>query len=350
MQTRPINFQNIDDIVTNLKKGNYKYYQFYNLEIEADEYNFIQYMLKYNDSKKAKVLNKTYYDIETYVNEKGEFTDPIEVDRPVNSIALYNNIKNTVYVISFVTDCNITDADIIEKGVRELYDTKVKENQTYEVKDIILDIRIVEDEKKLITTFWSLMKEQNTLILAGYNSSIFDDIFMFNRTIKLFGLEQAKNIISEFGQIDQYNTQFEIPDYLLVDILKLYKPVGQGGGGLGKSLPDFKLNTVAKKVLGITKLDLDKGFREAYLTDIIGYLTYNMFDTILTYKIDMTLQFMELMFDLSKYNNTTMGTTIAGRSVLYQYRDDLIYTKQKKIIRSKKFAREVLYESKIVTT
>jgi len=348
--TNLINYTNIEEVVSNLKKGNLKFYQFYNLEIESDEYNFIQYMLNNNDSTKAKVLNKTYYDIETFVNEKGEFTDPIEVDRPVNSIALYNNIKNTVYVISYVTECNITDPEVIEKGIRELYNEKVLENKTYEVKDIILDIRIVEDEKKLITTFWNLMKEQNTLMLIGYNSSTFDDVFMFNRTIKLFGLDYSKSLISEFDQINQYNTQFEIPDYLLVDILKLYKPVGQGGGGLGKSLPDFKLNTVAKKVLGITKLDLDKGFREAYLTDIIGYLTYNMFDTILTYKIDITLQFMELLFDLSKYNNTTMGATIAGRSILYQYRDDLIYTKQKKIIRSKKFSREVLYEAKIITT
>jgi len=124
----PINVDNIQEIVKHLKDNNYKFYQFYNIEIEADEYSFIQYMLKYKDSPRSKVLNKTYYDIETFVNEDGDFTDPEKVDRPVNSIALYNNISNTAYVIAYVTECNIT----------------------YNIPDITLDIRILSDEKELI--------------------------------------------------------------------------------------------------------------------------------------------------------------------------------------------------------
>ncbi len=343
----PINLENIQDITTNLKKNHYKFHQFYNLEIEADEYNYIDFMLKYKDNTKAKVLNKTYYDIETYVNENGDFTDPTKADRPVNSIALYNNVKNTAYLIAFVTDCNITDPVEIETGIRKMFDDKVLENETYNIPDITLDIRIVPNEEALIKLFFKLVQEQNTLALIGFNSNTFDDPYMFNRARVLFGEEATKNIVSEFGMVDQYGQQFEIPDYLLVDLLKLYKPVGSGGGGLGKSLPDFKLNTVAKKELGITKLDLPGGFRWNYLNDIIGYLTYNIFDTLLTFKLDQKLMFMELMFDLSKYNNATMGATINGRSLIYLYRNDLMYSSQNKLIRAKKFSREVLYEPHI---
>lgn len=345
---QPINMDNIQEITNNLKKNNYKFHQFYNLEIEADEYSFIDYMLKYKDSTRAKVLNKTYYDIETYVNEDGDFTDPEKVDRPINSIAVYNNVSNTAYVLAYVTDCDITDPVEIESGIRSLFDEKVAENETYDVKDIILDIRILPDEKTLIKEFFDIVRSQNTLALIGFNSSIFDDPYIFNRAEKLFGRDEMLNIVSEFGILDKYgNSSFELPDFLLVDLLKLYKPVGSGGGGLGKSLPDFKLNTVADKELSITKLDLPGGFRWNYLHNIIGYLTYNIFDTILTYKLDEKLMFMELMFDLSKYNNATMGATINGRSILYLYRNDLMYCSQNKIIRSKKFSREVLFEPTI---
>jgi DNA polymerase elongation subunit (family B) len=343
----PVNMDNIKEITDYLKKNLYKFHQFYNLEIESDEYNFIQYMLNYKDSEKPKVLNKTYYDIETFVNEEGDFTDPEKADRPVNSIAIYNNVNNIAYVIAFVTECNITDPVEIEAGIRELFDKKVQENETYDIPDLTLEIMIVDNEKELLKTFWRVVKEQNTLALIGFNSSIFDDPYMFNRTAELFGKEARDRIVSEFGIVDQYNQSFEIPDYLLVDLLKLYKPVGSGGGGLGKSLPDFKLNTVATKELGITKLDLPGGFRWNYLNDIVGYLTYNIFDTLLTFKLDEKLMFMELMFDLSKYNNASMGATINGRSILYLYRNDLMYCSQNKLIRSKKFSREVLFEPTI---
>lgn len=344
MTPTPIHADNINEMLKYIKDNSYKYHQFYDLEIESDEASFIDYMLNYNDSKKQKILNKTYYDIETFVNENGDFTDPTKADRPVNAIALYNNIKNIATVISYVTDCNITDPDEIEKGIRKLFDDKVKENASYNVENIILDIRIVSDERTLLKTFWKVMQDQNTLCLIGFNSNTFDDPYMFNRSENLFGKHERDNMISEFGLVEQYGQQFEIPDYLLVDILKLYKPVGLGGGGLGHSLPNYKLNTLANEELDITKLDLPGGFRETYLEDIVGYLTYNIFDTILTFKLDEKLLFLESMFDLAKYNNATMGATINGRSILYLYRNDLMYKSQNKVVRVKKFSKEVLYE------
>lgn len=345
----PITEDNIKELTKNIRDNNYKFHQFYDLEIESDEYSFIQYMLKYKDSSEQKIINKTYYDIETFVNEDGDFTDPEKVDRPVNSVAVYNNISNTITVISFVTECNITDPIEIEIGIRKLFAEKIKENETYNIDGLIIDVQIVENEKILLTLFWELMKKQNTLCLIGFNSNTFDDPFMFNRTEKLFGKDARDKMVSEFGLVDQYNQKFEIPDYIFVDLLKLYKPVGSGGGGLGKSLPDFKLQTVAQKELDITKLDLPGGFRYNYLNNIVGYLTYNMFDTLLTFKLDEKLMFLELMFDLSKYNNATMGATINGRSILYLYRNDLMYKTQNKVVRIKKFSKEVLFEPDIKT-
>jgi len=341
--------EEFNQLLQQIKEGDIKFHKFYNTEFSANEFAFMKYMTNYNDSKRSKILNKTYYDIETYVDENGNFTDPIEVDRPVNSIALYNNIKNEAYIICYITDCVLQDKDQIKKGVLKEYNDACKKKSEYIIEGMKINIFIEENEKELLSTFFSLMKSMNTLMLIGFNSSMFDDPYLLNRSSKLFGDDVRNDMVSDFGTVKKYSeSAYEIPDYKLVDLLKLYKPVGQGGGGLGKSLPDYKLNTICKKELKLSKLDLDLGFREAYLQNIVLYLAYNLLDTLLTFKLDQKLQFLESNFDLAKYNNATVGATLTGRSFLYSYRNDLMYYKNNKLVRANKFSKEVLYEPKII--
>jgi len=336
-----------------LKNNVIKFHQVYNLDIEPSEYHFIDFSLRFNESKKNKQLNKTYYDIETFVSESGDFTDPIKADHPINAVALYNNIANTVYCLTYLdelVDTHGLSNDEIIAEVKTQYEQLCEKDNVYYVDDITIDVIIFQNEMDLLEKMFLLFREFNTLSLVGFNSSQFDDPYIFNRTSKLFGEDRMKEIVSEFKTVDKFGqSSYELPDYVLVDILKLYKPVGQGGGGLGKALPNYKLNTVAKKVLGITKLDLNTGFRETYLNNIVGYLSYNIIDTILTYKLDKKLQFLEEQFSLSKYNNSSMGATMSGRSFLYSYRNDHMYSSRDKLIRAKRFNREVLYEPKIKT-
>ena len=332
-----------------LKKDKIKFYQFYNTEIESSEYSFIKHMTTFKDNTIAKKLNKTYYDIETFVNENGDFTDPVKSLEEINAVAVYNNISNTVYGLAYIHPlCKITSKEDVIKNVKDRYLEKIKDNPIYIIDDLKIEVLLFDNEGEMIKTFFTLVRSFNTLTLIGYNSSIFDDLYTFNRTSLLYGEDEMKNIVSEFGEVTKFgNSSFELPDYILVDLLQLYKPVGQGGGGLGKSLPNFKLNTVANKELGIKKLDLEGGFRYNYINNLSDYIAYNIFDTLLTFKLDEKLQFLELTFDLSNYNSSTMGAAMSGRSILYSYRNNMIYSKNDKLIRAKKFTSEVVYEPKI---
>ena len=338
-----------ENMIKQIKNNQLKFYQFYNFDFDTKEFPFIDFMMRKKGSETAKLLNKTYYDIETYVPESGEFTDPHEHKYPINAIALYNNITNISYIIAYVTDCDIQDPDIIEKGINDIYNEKCEENPIYIVDGMKIELFIVPDEKALLKKHFELVREISTLCLIGYNSQNFDDIYTILRLEELFGTQEAHNIISEFGTIKNRNDMFfEIPDYQLFDLLFNYKPVPEGGGGLGSSLPNYMLSTVATKELGITKLELEGGFRHNYLHNIILYLAYNMFDVILTFKIDDKLGFLESMYELAKYNDSTMGATISGRSVMYLYRNDLHFNRLNKLVRAKKFSSEMLYEPKIV--
>lgn len=331
-----------------LKQKNLKFYQFYNTEIETDEYSFIKYMTTFKDSKKSKILNKTYYDIEIY-GDGDEAPDSETVPYPINSVALYNNVLNEAYILctpygtNLTPKCNITDPVLLLEGVKAQYNEIVKSNETYNVLGMTIKLFAFKTEEELLIKQFELLKNLNTLMLTGFNSSLFDDPYCINRGIKLMGENKFFGIVSDF-HVNKYGARtYEWPDYQLVDLLELYKPVDAGGSGFGKSLPSYKLDAIAHKELGINKLELEDNFLKTFEHNIVHFLTYNLLDTILTFKLDEKLKFLELIFSLAKYNDSTMGAAINGRSIMYTYRNDLIYTRLKKVIRNKKFSSEIFF-------
>ncbi len=326
-----------------LNRDELKFYQFYNIDFATDEFQYQEYMTQYQEGDATqKVLNKTYYDIEIKIAEDGTFPDPEKAAYMINAIAVYNNIKNEAVIFTVPTGCNITDQDELQSGVRNLYEDLCQENTTYTVDNIDIKVRTYDKEIDLLKDFFQYVLNLNTLFLIGFNSALFDNPYVVNRGMNLIG-QDIYSYISEFGEVSKFGARtYTWPDYLLLDILQLYKPVDAGGAGFGKSLPNYKLNTVAEYELGITKLDLDD-MNEVYKNDLVRFLTYNLFDTLLTFKLDEKLQFLELQWTLAKYNNAPMSAAINGRSIMYRYRNNLIYRKRDEIVRSKLFNREIFY-------
>ncbi len=342
MITTILDKDNIYKTIGALNRGNLQFYQFYNLEFSPDEYQYQSYMTQFSEGDSTqKILNKCYYDAEVKYNP-AVFPDAEKAAYPINAIAVYNNIKNEATIFTVPTGCNEERQDVLEKGVNDMYLDLCEENQTYTMEGITIKVETFKEEAELLKRFFRYVLEMETLFLIGFNSSLFDDPYVVNRGLNLIGHE-IYDSISEFGEVSKFGSRtYDWPDYLKVDILKLYKPVDQGGAGFGKSLPNYKLNTVAEYELGITKLDLDDMNWE-YENNLVRFLTYNLFDTLLTYKLDDKLRFLELNWTLSKFNDAPMSSAINGRSLLYKYRNNLIYTKTNRLVRSKQFGREIMF-------
>ena len=339
-----IDKDNVRKFLNALHRNDKKFYQFYNIDFSADEYQFQKYMMGFRENKQdaaLRLLNKTYYDIEIHFNP-AVFPDPERAAYPVNSIAVYNNIKNEATIFIWVVHANLKDADIIQKEVVKIYEQKKKENSAYDVENLNIKVRTYTSETKLLQEFFLYLRELNTLFLIGFNSSLFDDPYVVQRGLNLAG-DDINSYISEFSEVQKFgNRSFEWPDYTKVDLLTLYKPVDQGGNGLGKSLPNYKLDTVADVELGIKKLDLDD-LNQSYETNVAEFATYNLLDTLLTYKLDQKLQFLELNWLLAKYNDAPMSSAIRGRSLMYRYRNDLIYSRRNQCVRTRTFGKEIFY-------
>ncbi len=342
MTTTILDKDGINRLTGAVARDELKFYQFYNFELGPDEYQYQRYMLDMKEGDATqKVLNKTYYDIEIdFIKEV--FPDPEKAAFPINAIATYNNIKNESVIFALPGGCNIEDQDTLNKGVLDLYRETCEGNETYTIENIHIEVRTFKKESDLLKAFFKYVLELNTLFLIGFNSSLFDDPYCVNRGINLIG-NDIYDSISEFGEVSKFGTRtYSWPDYILLDILKLYKPVDAGGSGFGKSLPNFKLDTVAEYELGITKLDLEDMTWE-YKNNLVRFLTYNLLDTLLTFKLDEKLRFLELQWTLCKLNDAPISSAINGRSIMYKIRNNLIYTRRNQIIRSKLFNREIMY-------
>jgi len=342
MNSQILNKDTIGKLFGALKRDDIKFYQFYNLEFAAPEFQFQNYMINFKEGDAtSKILNKSYYDIEVRY-DPAVFPDAEKAAYLINSIAVYNNILNEATIFTIPVGCNEENQEKLEHGVKQLYSDLIQENKTYGIKDIQIYVRTFNQEVNLLKEFFLYLRQINSLFLIGFNSSLFDDPYVVNRGLGLIG-EDIYKYISEFGEVSKFgNRTYDWPDYIKVDLLNLYKPVDQGGSGFGQSLPNYKLNTVSEVELGITKLDLEDMNYE-YQNNIVRFLTYNLLDTLLTFKLDEKLQFLELNWMLAKYNDSPMSAAINGRSIMYKYRNNLIYTKRNQIIRTKLFGREIFY-------
>ena len=347
---RALTQQETHDLINNLKNDTLKFYQFYNTDFSPQEFSFYKYLENFGeiDSKfwDKKILNKSYYDIETLYDPK-KAPDPINTPFPITAVAVYNNIKNIAYIYflqeSGNTLHNISEEKFSEE-VNNMYNEIVHENELYKVPGINIQVKLFKKEEKLLESFFEDILDMGTLFLIGFNSMIFDDPYTINRLTKLIGREKADNIISMFilKRFGQYN--FEQPEYIRVDLLKYYKPVDQGGMGMGKSLPSYKLDVIAEEELKINKLDLEGDFNEVYRNNPIRFATYNLLDVILPYKLDVKLEFLEQLYSLAKYNNSSVRGTMMGRSFIFTYRNNYHYSHEKDIlIRQNKFNKETYY-------
>ena len=350
-------------LMGSISKNSIPFYQFYNVDLNPIMYAYHKYKLKnYQEYDfNLKILNKTYYDIETFVDPP-KFPDPLKAERPINAIATYNSIENkaTLYYLSEVTAVLTEvgpeartykvneDPSKIPDLVREKYYELCEHNRDYLIEDLTIEVKDYTDEVQLLIDFFLDRRKEQSLFLIGFNSDLFDNPYIVNRIINLVGENKAKTIISEFGELSKSaGKYYSWPDTQLVDLLILYKPVDAGGNGFGSSLPNYKLNTIAEEELGLYKLDLPGGFNENYLNKIVDYLAYNLLDTLLVYFLDKKLRFLELQWSLNNYNNSLMSSTIAGRSLIYTVRNNLHYMLNNKALRFKKLNREVYFPGKM---
>lgn len=145
---------------------------------------------------------------------------------------------------------------------------------------------------------------------------------------------KVAEIMSRFGEVyldegrDRAGNSvhwLRFPEYNIVDLLYAYKDRADGGLGLGSKQQSYSLNNVAMYELGLTKyeyaaegLTLD----QLYEKDPLNFLLYNLYDTVLVYKINKKTEIIELYNSQRRKMHTPLGSALRGSSPLF---DTFIY-------------------------
>ena len=210
------------------------------------------------------VINVTTIDIE--VQSDQGFPRPEDANHPVTAITIKNNIDNVYYV------WGLGDWSHSNSIVNHL-------NVEY--------VRCA-NEAELLHKFMDQWAKNYPDVITGWNSRMFDIVYLVNRITKVLGEGHANKLspwyhtmrnpirgrVLELGQ-NQVQV-YEISGLEQLDYLDLFKKFAYSYG----TQESYKLDHIAHVVLGDSKIDYSEygSLNELYLNDFQKFIDYNIKD------------------------------------------------------------------------
>ena len=329
-----LTFQDLEILIRNKELS---YYNVYNLDIPVQS----QYAAKYyqNHSYDTIDINQNisilFLDIEFFSN----FKDPSNIKdakQPINAITTSFTKEKKFKSYFLLNDQNFKKFGIQEKDFD--FDTFIKKRQDAYLKTLVekkyldnsfeIEISIFNDELELLQAFWQDLHQMDPVALSGWNCDRFDMPYLYYRTTNLIGSKiETDRIVSKFGYVNARENLIHIPEFVIADLLYLYKPRSEMGLNLGKTQPQYTLDWVSEAELKLKKLeykDKKMSLDELYLTDPETFLLYNIIDTILVRKLNKKLKHIDLQNLIRRVMTSTFSQSLSGSSVIF---DTLVFQK-----------------------
>jgi DNA polymerase elongation subunit (family B) len=186
--------------------------------------------LYYDSDLVSKGHRDFFFDIETAKDENGYSTIQ-DVRTSITSIAYYDKTGNDRRVLILDEQNRIKEREIQGDGY-------------------ILEI--FRDERDLLTRFINKFAEIQPTVITGWNTDGYDVPYLMGRCKKILGAQAIKKF-SPAGVVEQNpkTGKWKIIGVSSLDYIKLYKNFTY------TELPNYRLDTVAKKELGRGKVEYD---------------------------------------------------------------------------------------------
>ena len=263
-------------------------------------------------------LRVNYVDIELYQEGYGtvNFDDVKTSARiiPVNLITLYDNYTDKYYTLVY----NLNRSQINLEQIKEYLDYKDECN---------FDVEIFDKEIDMFLKFFTLLKDFDPDLVSGWNSDEFDLPYIKYRS-EFLGIKNPKlahNKVMEIEYKTTMNKHEEEVTYCIphigysvaLDYQRCYKE-----RTLGKK-ENYKLNTISKIELGISKLDTEDGMDKIFREEPERFIAYNINDVHLVRKLDEKLKYIDLNFNIVQLANISWDSIYTTLhicdGILYEY-------------------------------
>ena len=219
----------------------------------------------------------TYLDIEIYVNENNDFTDPSVAEFPINVMSL---VQDDFVVI-------LTTFDKLGEEKQNQMQDEVNEYFKRFNSKFQLVFYYFNDEKSLLEFFAKRLLPKISCI-SGWNVIEYDWQYITNRCYQLG--------VQLLGSLESQSTsgKFKLPMHTgIVDFMEAFDEIDPYHG-----IENLKLNTIAEKALGTTKLKNPYNTFGEYMKDTYLFIKYNIIDSCLLPYIEIETRVLESTFAL----------------------------------------------------
>jgi DNA polymerase elongation subunit (family B) len=241
----------------------------------------------------APELNKAFFDIEVAFDTKKGFADPSDPFNPITAISVH---------------CGWLDKLITLVIKPEKMSVEQATNIAARFENTIL----CDSEVDMLDMFLTVIDDAD--ILSGWNSEGYDIPYTVNRIARLMGVDHcrrfclwnAKPVRREFEKYGKISETYDLIGRVHLDYLELYRKYTY------HELHTYRLDYVGEIELGENKVHYEGTLDQLYNNDFEKFIAYNRQDTMLLYKMDAKLQYIDLVNVLAHANTVTLRTTMGA--------------------------------------
>jgi DNA polymerase elongation subunit (family B) len=241
----------------------------------------------------APKVNKAFFDIEVAYNKIKGFADPSDPFNPITAISVHCGWLDKLITLVIKPD-------------------KMAQDQAEAIVARFEDTILCPTEEDMLDTFLTIIDDAD--IISGWNSEGYDVPYTVNRIIKLMGADHTKRFClwggkpkkREYEKYGKISETYDFVGRVHLDYLDLYRKYTY------HELHTYRLDYVGEIEIGETKVHYEGTLDQLYNNDFEKFIAYNRQDTLLLYKLDAKLQYIDLVNVLAHANTVTLRTTMGA--------------------------------------
>ena len=166
------------------------------------------------------------------------------------------------------------------------------EDCTRQINGIDVYVKVYRTESNLLTAFIAQWNKIKPSIISTWNGDVFDLPYLYNRTINVLGINWANKLspieIVEQRDINKRDIVISIAGIAQMDYLQLYKKFTYNEES------SYTLEAISQKELGRGKYKYEGSLDNLYVTNLDGFIEYNVNDVELIVALDKKMDLIEI--------------------------------------------------------
>jgi DNA polymerase elongation subunit (family B) len=247
----------------------------------------------------APELQTCFFDIEVDFDPERGYSSTDDPFNAITSISLYLNWINKLVTLA----------------------VPPKSLSMESAKDIVKDFDntiLFERESEMLKVFLDLIDDAD--ILSGWNSEGYDIPYTVNRITRVLSKDDTRRFClwgqlpreRKFERFGKEQFTFDIIGRQHLDYMQLYRKYTY------HEMHSYSLDAIGEYELGERKVAYEGTLDQLYNQDFYTFIDYNRQDTMLLYKLDTKLKFIDLSNELAHANTVLLPTTMGAVAVTEQ--------------------------------